>query len=183
MAKRAATVFLTTLLFAGAALAADQPGQKFLLKASDLPKPYATPAVAHNNTVIPRGNAMPQAPKGFTVTAFATGLTAARFMAVAPNGDVFLSERLQPGKSKKVTLLRDSKGTGVADQRFTFADGLISPSGVAVHQGYVYISDQNAIWRTPYVAGATKAGKLEKVTKAKDLRLTSMHGTRNFAFG
>lgn len=183
MAQRAATVFLTTLLLSSAALAADQPGQKFLLKASDLPKPYATPAVAHNSTVIPRGNAMPQAPKGFKVTIFATGLTAARFMAVAPNGDVFLSERLQPDKSKKVTLLRDSKGAGVADQRFTFADGLTNPSGVAVHQGYVYISDQNAIWRTPYVAGATKAGKLERVTKAKDLRLTSMHGTRNFAFG
>ncbi len=183
MAKRAATVFLTTFLFSGVALAADQPGQKFLLKPSDLPKPYATPAVAHNSNVIPRGNAMPQAPKGFKVTIFATGLTAARFMAVAPNGDVFLSERLQPGKSKKVTLLRDSKGAGVADQRFTFADGLINPSGVAVHQGYVYISDQNALWRTPYVAGATKAGKLERVTRAKDLRLTSMHGTRNFAFG
>ena len=27
-----------------------------------------------------------------------------------------------------------------------------------MHDGYVYISDQIAIWRTPYVAGATKAG-------------------------
>jgi glucose/arabinose dehydrogenase len=180
MAKRAAAAFLAMILLSGAALAADQPGQKFLLKPSDLPKPYATPPVAHRNDVIPRpANVMPRAPKGFTVTAFATGLTIARFMAVAPNGDVFLSERIP----NKITLLRDSKGTGVADQRFTFAEGLRNPSGIAIHQGFVYISDQNAIWRTPYVAGATKAGKLQRMTKAKDLRLTSMHGTRNFAFG
>ena len=180
MSKRAATAFLTTFLLSGAAWGADQPGQKFLLKPSDLPKPYATPPVDKSSEVIPRpANAMPHGPKGFQVSIFATGLTKARFLAVAPNGDVFLSERIP----NKITLLRDSKGTGVADQRFTFAEGLRNPSGVAVHQGYVYISDQNAIWRTPYVPGVTKAGKLEKVTKAKDLRLTTMHGSRNFAFG
>jgi glucose/arabinose dehydrogenase len=96
---------------------------------------------------------------------------------VAPNGDVFLSERT----ANKITLLRDSKGRGAADQRFAFADGLHNPSGVAVHDGYVYISDQIAIWRTPYVAGATKAGKLERLTKDPDLRNSGMHGTRNFA--
>ena len=82
---------------------------------------------------------------------------------MAPNGDVFLSERL----ANKITLLRDSKGSGAADQRFTFAEGLHNPSGVAVHDGYVYISDQMAIWRTPYVAGATQAGKLERVTTGR----------------
>jgi glucose/arabinose dehydrogenase len=171
-------LLLGLLLSASAAYGADQPGQKFLLKPSDLPKPYATPPVAVRNEVMPRGNAVPRAPAGFKVTLFAEGLTSARFLATAPNGDIFLSERL----GKKITLLRDSKGAGVADQRFTFADGLTNPSGIAVHNGYVYITDQNAIWRTPYVAGATRAGTLERVTKAKDLRLTQMHGTRNIAF-
>jgi glucose/arabinose dehydrogenase len=178
--KRAATIFLAGLLLPVAAWAVDHPGQKFLVKASDLPKPYATPAVANKNGVKARpANVLPEAPKGFAVSVFATGLTSARFLAAAPDGDVFLSERL----GSKITLLRDSKGTGAADQRFTFAEGLKNPSGVAVHDGFVYISDQQAIWRTPYVAGATKAGKLERVTKAPDLRLTGMHGTRNFAFG
>ncbi len=95
-----------------AAFAADRPGQKFHLRPSDLPKPYATPAVANNNTVMPRPEGrVPDAPKGFKVTVYATGLTIARFLAVAPNGDVLLSERLP----NKVTLLRDSKGAGVAD--------------------------------------------------------------------
>jgi glucose/arabinose dehydrogenase len=175
--KRSMTVLLMALLPV-AAMAADRPGQKFLLKLSDLPKPYVTPPVANKNEVIPRpAGVMPQAPKGFKVSIYASGLDFARFPAVAPNGDVFLSERLQ----NKVTLLRDTKNSGAADQRFTFADGFRNPSGVAVHGGYVYISDQMAIWRTPYVPGATKAGKLERVTKDPNLRNSGMHGTRNFA--
>jgi glucose/arabinose dehydrogenase len=175
--KRGMTILLMALL-PSAALAVDQPGQKFLLKPSDLPKPYASPAVANKNEVIPRAaGVMPAAPAGFKVSIYATGLTFARFPAVAPNGDVFLSERL----ANKVTLLRDTKGAGVADQRFTFADGFHNPSGVAVHDGYVYIADQIAVWRTPYVAGATKAGKLERLTTDPDLRNSGMHGTRNFA--
>jgi glucose/arabinose dehydrogenase len=171
------TVFLLALLPVAAA-AQDRPGQKFLLKLSDLPKPYVTPAVANKNEVIPRpAGTMPEAPQGFKVSIYASGLDFARFPAVAPNGDVFLSERLQ----NKITLLRDTKNSGAADQRFTFAEGLRNPSGVAVHGGYVYISDQLAIWRTPYVPGATKAGKLERVTKEPDLRNSGMHGTRNFA--
>src|SRR3954463_15481140 len=103
--KRGMTVFLMALLPAAAA-AADRPGEKFLLKPSDLPKPYVTPAIANKNEVIPRpAGVMPAAPKGFKVSIYATGLTFARFPAVAPNGDVLLSERL----ANKITLLRDSK--------------------------------------------------------------------------
>ena len=165
--KRIVTVLLMGLV-STAASAVDRPGQKFLLKASDLPKPYASPAVANNNTLIPRPpGVMPQAPKGFRVSIYAADLSFPRFPAVAPNGDVFVSERL----ANKITLLRDSKGTGAADQRFTFAEGLHNPSGVAVHDGYVYISDQIAIWRTPYIAGATQAGKLERSP-----RILTTHG-------
>src|SRR6218665_305533 len=92
-------IFLLGLLLSASfsvvgAHAPDQPGQKFLLKPSDLPKPYATPPVAVRNAVVPRGKAVPKAPPGFKVTLFAEGLTSARFLATAPNGDIFLSERL-----------------------------------------------------------------------------------------
>jgi glucose/arabinose dehydrogenase len=166
------------ILSSVAAWAADQPGQRFLISPADLPRPGETPAVSNNPTKVARNGAVPSAPPGFKVTLFAENLTSARFLAVAPNGDVLLTERL----GNKVTLLRDSNGDGRADQRFVFAEGLRNPSGIAVHDGYVYVSDQNAIWRTPYVAGANQAGKLERVTTAPDLRLTGMHGTRNFAF-
>jgi glucose/arabinose dehydrogenase len=171
-------LLLTLVLSVSSAWAVDQPGQRFLISPADLPRPGDTPSASNNPVKVPRGQQVPAAPPGFKVTLFAEGLTSARFMAVAPNGDVFLTERL----GNKVTLLRDSNGDGRADQRFTFAEGLRNPSGIQVHDGYVYIGDQNAIWRCPYVPGATQAGKLERVTSAPDLRLTGMHGTRNFAF-
>src|SRR5471030_1635301 len=95
---------LVTILLSSAAWAADQPGQKFLISPSDLPRPSATPAVSNNPVKIARAGAVPSAPPGFKVTLYAENLTSARFLAVAPNGDVFLSERL----GGKVTLLRDS---------------------------------------------------------------------------
>src|SRR5471030_652362 len=98
---------LVTILLSPAAWAADQPGQKFLISPSDLPRPSATPAVSNNPVKIARTlGTLPQVPQGFKVAIYAENLTSARFLAVAPNGDVFLSERL----GGKITLLRDSNG-------------------------------------------------------------------------
>src|SRR5690242_7291267 len=95
-------IMTVLLCVPAAAFAADRPGQHFLLKPSDLPKPYATPAVANNNQVIPRpAGIKPQAPKGFTVSIFADHLDNARGLLAAPNGDVFVSERA----AGKTTLL------------------------------------------------------------------------------
>jgi glucose/arabinose dehydrogenase len=81
----------------------------------------------------------------------------------------------------KITLLRDSKGTGKADQRFTFVSGLTKPQGLALKDGYFYFSDQMAVWRVPYKPGQTVAGKPERITIAPDLRNSGMHATRNLA--
>ena len=114
--------------FAGApgpALAADHPGQKFQISPASLVKPYATPAVGNQSTIIPRpAGAMPEVPQGFAVSVFADKLSNARWMAVAPNGDVFLAEPDGDGKSGgKITLLRDTNGDGKADKSFTFLPG------------------------------------------------------------
>ena len=165
-------------LLSGTAWAVDRPGQSVLLKPSDLPKPYVTPAVANNNTVIARpAGVMPQAPKGFTVSIFADHLANARGLLAAPNGDIFVSER----NAGKITVLRDAKGTGHADQSFTFISGLTKPQGMALRGGYFYFSDQMAVWRVPYKPGQTAAGKPERITIAPDLRNSGMHATRNLA--
>src|ERR1700759_350822 len=82
----------------GIAEAADHPGDKFHYTAATLARPYATPAVANTSEDVPRpANAMPEVPKGFAISIFADRLNDARWMAVAPNGDVFLAE---PGSGK-----------------------------------------------------------------------------------
>ena len=68
--------FLMGFLVLAPACAADRPGQHFEISPSDLPPPHATPAVDNSASVVPRpAGALPEAPQGFTVSLFASGLT------------------------------------------------------------------------------------------------------------
>jgi glucose/arabinose dehydrogenase len=158
--------------------AADQPGQHFSLLPQDMPKPYATPAVDNSSKTIPRPvDAMPAAPPGFTVSIFASGLTYPRWMAIAPNGDVFLSEP----KDGKITVLRDSTGAGHADKIATFASGFSMPHGLAFHDGSLYVADLKAVYRLGYRDGALKALSKTRVTKS-GFGVPGGHFTRDIAF-
>ena len=174
------------LLVTGAALAADHPGQKFAISPANLAKPYATPGAGNESSAIPRpAGAMPEVPRGFQISVFADHLSSARWMAVAPNGDVFLAEPTESGG--KITILRDTDGNGKSDKTFTFlpsSAGFVYPHGLAFHDGYLYVGDLRGIWRFPYTDGQTSAGKPEKVTtKVADLRPKGNHVTRDIAFG
>jgi glucose/arabinose dehydrogenase len=169
---------------ADAAFGADHPGQKFQISPASLPRPYATSAVGNPSEDIHRpAGALPDVPRGFAVSVFADHLANARWMAVAPNGDVFLAEPTR--ETGRITLLRDTNGDGKADKTFTFASsGFQYPHGLAFHDGYLYVGDLQAIWRIPYKDGQTAAGKPEKVTtKVDDLRPKGGHVTRDIAFG
>src|SRR4051812_29526076 len=149
MTKQGLMISTFTAVFwaAGASFAADHPGQKFLISPASLAKPYATPAVGNQSTTIARpAGAMPEVPKGFAVSVFADKLSNARWMAVAPNGDVFLAEPSEA--AGKITVLRDSNGDGKADKSFTFlSSGFAYPHGLAFHDGYLYVGDLRGIWR------------------------------------
>jgi glucose/arabinose dehydrogenase len=166
------------LAFSAPCLAADMPGQHFEVLPKDMPKPYATPGVDNSSKVIPRpAGAMPQVPQGFVVSIYASGLTSPRWLAVAPNGDVFVT---QP-KDGSVTILRDSTGSGHADKVETFATGFGAPNGLAFHDGAVYVSDTTAVYRLGYQDGALKAGPKTRVTKSS-FGIPGGHFTRDFAF-
>lgn len=155
------------------------PGQKFQVSPRDLPPPNATPAVANPPVEVARpGTALPEVPPGFTATLFAENLTDARWLAVAPNGDLFLAES-KPGK---ITLLRDGDGDGKADQRVTFADGFKRPHGMAFHDGAFYVADTRAVWRIPYEPGQTRAGERVQVTPDGALGDGGGHSSRILAF-
>jgi glucose/arabinose dehydrogenase len=164
-------------LLSASAHAADQPGQKFNITPASMPAPYATPASAKppENISRPEG-VMPKAPPGFTVSVFASGLFQPRFMEVAPNGDVFLS---QPDAGK-VSLLHDQGGGKI--RITTFANGFDGAHGLALRAGYLYVGDRRAVWRLPYVEGAPKAKSRERMTKAPTLGRPGGHFTRDIAF-
>jgi glucose/arabinose dehydrogenase len=142
-------------LMASAAWGVEQPGTTFHIKASELPKPYATPAVENSSKTVPRPkDVMPAVPKGFEVSVFASGLKHPRFMELAPNGDVFLSEP----DAGKVTLLHAGKA-------YDFATGFDKPHGLAFRDGALYVADLIAVWKLDYKDGALKAGPRTRITK------------------
>lgn len=178
----ACTMILASALLAagGAARALEEVGQRHELKPADLVAPYATPAVANPPRIVPRPAArLLEVPRGFQANLFASGLQHARWLAVAPNGDVFLAEP-EPGK---ITLLRDATGEGKATLVATFASGFEVPHGMAFHGGYLYVADVRRVWRIPYRDGDTKAeAPPEPVTAPGAIGTGSGHWTRNIVF-
>lgn len=135
------------------------------------------------------GDDKPMAPDGFTVTAMATNLRIPRQMLVLPNGDILIAEGrggnappLRPkdviagvikkqGNTKiqggdQITLLRDADNDGVAEVREVFLNDLNAPYGLAYVDGYIYVAEQDALVRVPYVEGQTRiAVEPEEVTQ------------------
>ena len=167
---------------AGAADAApdQQPGQRFTIRPDQLPPPYATDAVGNSSEKIDRPDPPPfRLPAGFAVNLFADGLDNARWLAVAPNGDIFLAE----AGAGKVTLLRDADGDGRAEFKSTYASGFRDVHGMAFHGDWLYVSDTTRVWRLPWHAGATQAdAPRQPVTAPGALGDGDGHGTRILLF-
>ena len=81
-------------------------------------------------------NAGLKLPVGFCVTVFADTVAGARHLAIAPNGDVFVSSQGRGG-SGGIIALRDANHSGQATTREKFASGFTS-SEVALFDGYLY---------------------------------------------
>lgn len=162
------------------AVPADEtPGTRIRVRAADMPAPYATPSASNS----PRFHQAPGGglvlPKGFASNVFADGLERARWLAVAPNGDVFLTQ----STSSKIWLLRDADGDGRAEMKQVFAGDFDRPHGMAVRPGFLYVADIRGLWRIPYEPGQTaaKAGA-ERVTPEGAFGSGGGHWTRNIVF-
>ncbi len=183
--RAAVTAALTSLILtmgtiSAPAHAADEPGQRFRLTFADLPRPGATQSASNPSRTIPRpANATLKVPPGFQVNLFAERLENARWMTVAPNGDVFLAE---PARDK-ITVLRDANNDGVAEMRNTFATGIDNVHGIAVNGDFLYATTPTNIVRIPYKAGDTTAtGQPAMVGGRNSLGDGAGHFTRNIAF-
>jgi glucose/arabinose dehydrogenase len=172
---RPSVVAATLLLSLGCALAADRPGEKFDIQVKDLPKPFATPAVANSSTVIPRpAGVLPLVPPGFKIEVYASGFQNPRWLAVAPNGDVFLTEP----SAGRIDLLRSDGGKV---NTTTFAEGFRRPHGMVMARDALFVSDDRAVWRLAYVDGQIRPSGTKRVTTAADLSPGGYHWTRDLA--
>jgi glucose/arabinose dehydrogenase len=126
-----------------------------------LPPPFQTPWFRKitRSVPMPDGHQL-TLPAGFKISIFADKLEHPRWMALAPNGDIFVAE----SGSNKITVLRDSDKDGVAEVRETFATGLNRPFGLAFWNNYLYVGNNDAVVRFTYKPGQTKAeGAPEKI--------------------
>src|SRR5215211_4513334 len=94
------------------------------------------------------GNGGIQLPPGFCALVVADSVGAARHIAVAPNGDLYIATQGKrgaetPAERGGVVGLRDTNGDGKADQRVFF--GPEGGTGMAIQNGYLYFATNKAV--------------------------------------
>ena len=171
--SRAFTQFTLFALSVAALFAALNIGgwpARFLIKLSEVRNwPFV---------VTPPPGFKPRVPLGFKVSVFARGFEVPRWLAVAPDGDVFVADS---GAGKIITLA-DHHPPGSADERFTFADGLRQPFGIAFLGDYVYVGDTDEILRFRFNASnSQREGPPEHILDLPG-RGYHQHWTRTLAF-
>lgn len=146
----------------------------------------------------------PIAAAGTQVVAFADGLDHPRWLYVLPDGGVLVAETNAPPKPEdnkgirarvqglvmkragagvpsadRISLLRDTDGDGVADQRSPYLQKLHSPFGMALVGDRLYVANSNAVVSFPYVPGASSI--TAPATKLVDLPAgpRNHHWTKN----
>jgi glucose/arabinose dehydrogenase len=103
-----------------------------------------TPKVALNEAMPVDEDAGIRVPEGFDATIFAESVGRARHVAVRDNGDVFVALR-EPNQGGGVVVLRDDDGDGAVDHSVYFGEH--AGTGLAIHDGFVYASSDDAIYR------------------------------------
>jgi glucose/arabinose dehydrogenase len=113
-------------------------------------------------------------PPGFRALVVADDLGSLRFMAAAPNGDLYLKT-----DDGGIIALRDGDGDGRADQKQSFGSG--GGTGIAVRGGWLYHSSNRAVYRYRLEPGAlVPAGPAETIVSG--LPDERQHAAKSFAF-
>ncbi|OKL39518.1 PQQ-dependent sugar dehydrogenase [Pontibacter flavimaris] len=149
-----------------------------LNKNDTLPPPYATKSVVKTSKEIgwPAGKT-PVAPEGFTVSRFAEGLQHPRWIYVAANGDVFVSQGDNEKSANNILLFRDANKDGTAERKSVYLSGLNMPLGMVILDNKFYVANNDALIEYPYTAGATSIKDPGK--KIVSLPGGKRHWTRN----
>ncbi len=160
----------------------DAPGVQRLITPADLPPPYATESVANPSSRSSRPpGALPKAPPGFSVSLYASGLSAPRVIRTAPNGDLFVAE----SGARRVLVFRGD-GTGLASvEPHVFAANLPRVYGIAFYPPgpdprWVYVATEGAVRRFPYRNGDLAASGSPEVV-IPNLPAGGAHWTRDLA--
>jgi glucose/arabinose dehydrogenase len=90
-------------------------------------------------------------PPGFCALVAADAVGHARHLVVAPNGDVYVALQGGGGADGGVMALRDANGDGRFEIQQKFGDG--SVTGIALHNGYLYVAKLESVERFKMTPG------------------------------
>ena len=111
-------------------------------------------------------------PPGFHIAKWTDGLTEPRVIAVAPNGDVYVSS----STAGTITLLRGTTSATSKNEVLRKKDVM----GLAIHDSTLFYATAKAIFAAPIKPDGTLG---EERTVAKDLPDVGQHNDRTLAFG
>lgn len=96
-------------------------------------------------------------PEKFGAVVVVDTLGRGRHMTVGHNGDIYLHLAKLNGDGKAIVALRDTSGDGRADIIKGFSD--IAGTGIELHNGYMYYSDNTHVYRSPLGEGDLVPGE------------------------
>ena len=117
-------------------------------------------------------------PDGFKIEIYADSVPDARQLALSPGGVLFVGSR----RAGQVHALLDHDGDHAADEMIRIADSLTMPSGLAFHDGALYVAAVNQILRYDDIE-AHLNDPPEPVVVVDDLPTDRHHGWKFIAFG
>jgi glucose/arabinose dehydrogenase len=116
-------------------------------------------------------------PAGFTINVYAE-VPHARSMTLSPNGTLFVGNM----GSDKVYAVVDENKDGIADKVYAIAKGLITPNGVAFHNGSLFIGCISKILRLDSIESRLN-NPPEPVVVYDKYPTDAHHGWKFIAFG
>src|SRR5690606_36078705 len=129
-----------------------------------LEHPRVIYAMPNGDILVAKSNAPERVVAGGGLTNLVAGFLFRRAGAAVPSPD-------------QLVLLRDADGDGVAEARHTLRSDLASPSGIAWHDGTLYVANDDAVLSFDYAEGATTLTSTPR--KLMDLPPAGNHWMRN----
>ncbi|MEH6503374.1 MAG: PQQ-dependent sugar dehydrogenase [Cycloclasticus sp.] len=91
--------------------------------------------------------------EGFKLSIYADNIPKVRTIVISQTGDLIVS---QPKLGSIQLILKDDNNDGRSDGRLLLAEGLNGPYGLALHKGWLYIAETDAVLRIRYDAKQRK---------------------------
>lgn len=91
--------------------------------------------------------------EGYSISIYADQIDGVRAIISTDTGDIIAS---RPNSGKLVLILNDANNDGRSDGNKLLLKGLNKPHGIALHEGWLYIAETNAVLRIQYNAKQRK---------------------------